>query len=134
MINSTTTTISSHSGPADKDSGRAKRSPPTASRASAAGQRGSHFVISVMMPHLATPLRRGAMCRHTMEEFRRCNMCTLGQSTKAVLVFVSLLLTCDASRANAQSCGSSGLAVQVLGSGGPETQDRRASTGYLIWE
>jgi ribonuclease BN (tRNA processing enzyme) len=61
-------------------------------------------------------------------------MCTLGQSTKTLVVFVSLLLACDASRASAQSCGSSGLAVQVLGSGGPETQDRRASTGYLIWE
>ena len=28
---------------------------------------------------------------------------------------------------------SSGLAVQVLGSGGPESQDKRASTSYLIW-
>jgi ribonuclease BN (tRNA processing enzyme) len=34
----------------------------------------------------------------------------------------------------AQSCGSSGLAVQVLGSGGPEMQDKRASTSYLIWD
>ncbi|HLY43588.1 MAG TPA: MBL fold metallo-hydrolase [Terracidiphilus sp.] len=34
----------------------------------------------------------------------------------------------------AQSCGSSGLAVQVLGSGGPELQDKRASTSYLIWD
>lgn len=36
--------------------------------------------------------------------------------------------------AAAQSCGSTGLAVQVLGSGGPESQDKRASTSYLIWE
>ncbi|MGC2617169.1 MAG: MBL fold metallo-hydrolase [Terracidiphilus sp.] len=34
----------------------------------------------------------------------------------------------------AQSCGSGGLAVQVLGSGGPEMQDKRASTSYLIWD
>jgi ribonuclease BN (tRNA processing enzyme) len=37
----------------------------------------------------------------------------------------------------AQSCGgsgASGLALQVLGSGGPETQDKRASTSYLIWQ
>ncbi len=34
----------------------------------------------------------------------------------------------------AQSCGSAGLAVQVLGSGGPELQDKRASTSYLIWD
>ena len=34
----------------------------------------------------------------------------------------------------AQTCGSTGLALQVLGSGGPELQDKRASTSYLIWE
>ena len=36
--------------------------------------------------------------------------------------------------AAAQSCGSQGVAVQVLGSGGPELQDKRASSGYLVWE
>ena len=34
----------------------------------------------------------------------------------------------------AQTCGAKGLAVQVLGSGGPESQDKRASTSYLVWE
>ena len=34
----------------------------------------------------------------------------------------------------AQSCGSKGVAVQVLGSGGPEMQDKRASTSYLVWK
>ena len=33
----------------------------------------------------------------------------------------------------AQTCGSQGAAVQVLGSGGPELQDKRASSSYLIW-
>jgi ribonuclease BN (tRNA processing enzyme) len=36
--------------------------------------------------------------------------------------------------AAAQSCGSRGLAVQVLGSGGPELQDQRASSSYLLWQ
>ena len=36
--------------------------------------------------------------------------------------------------AGAQSCGAQGVAVQVLGSGGPELQDKRASTGYLVWD
>ena len=36
--------------------------------------------------------------------------------------------------AAAQSCGSQGLAVQVLGSGGPELQDKRASSSYLLWQ
>jgi ribonuclease BN (tRNA processing enzyme) len=53
---------------------------------------------------------------------------------KAFLVFVSLLSVCEALSASAQSCGATGLAVQVLGSGGPESQDKRASTSYLIWE
>ena len=36
--------------------------------------------------------------------------------------------------AAAQSCGSRGVAVQVLGSGGPELQDKRASSSYLVWQ
>jgi|ERR1700733_858884 ribonuclease BN (tRNA processing enzyme) len=52
---------------------------------------------------------------------------------KNLLVLVSLLAVCGASPVTAQSCGSAGLAVQVLGSGGPELQDKRASTSYLIW-
>ena len=35
--------------------------------------------------------------------------------------------------AAAQSCGSQGVAVQVLGSGGPELQDKRASSSYVVW-
>jgi ribonuclease BN (tRNA processing enzyme) len=34
----------------------------------------------------------------------------------------------------AQICGAQGVAVQVLGSGGPELQDKRASSSYLLWE
>ena len=30
-------------------------------------------------------------------------------------------------------CGKEGVWLQVLGSGGPELDDGRASTGYLIW-
>ena len=58
----------------------------------------------------------------------------LKPSVKTLLIFASLLLVCKPSPATAQSCGSAGLAVQVLGSGGPEMQDKRASTSYLIWE
>src|SRR5580698_10599512 len=55
-------------------------------------------------------------------------------SLKAILVFLFVLSASKASSATAQSCGATGLAVQVLGSGGPESQDKRASTSYLIWE
>ena len=53
---------------------------------------------------------------------------------KALLIALSLFFAYAAAPAKAQSCGATGLAVQVLGSGGPEMQDKRASTSYLIWD
>lgn len=53
---------------------------------------------------------------------------------KTLLIFVAVLSLCKATPAAAQSCGSTGVAVQVLGSGGPESQDKRASTSYLVWQ
>jgi len=54
---------------------------------------------------------------------------------KCFLPLISFLLSCVfLSPAAAQSCGSQGVAVQVLGSGGPELQDKRASSSYLVWE
>ncbi len=32
-----------------------------------------------------------------------------------------------------QTCGSAPVQIQVLGSGGPELQDKRASSSYLVW-
>lgn len=53
----------------------------------------------------------------------------------AFFCFAVLLLVCAfVPAAAAQSCGAQGLAVQVLGSGGPELQDKRASSSYLVWE
>ena len=52
------------------------------------------------------------------------------------LAAVLAVLPCPAALAAEQlaSCGSQGIAVQVLGSGGPEIQDRRASSSYLVWQ
>ncbi len=61
-------------------------------------------------------------------------MDSLRPSVKTLLIFASLLFVCKPSPATAQSCGLAGLVVHVLGSGGPELQDKRASTSYLIWE
>jgi ribonuclease BN (tRNA processing enzyme) len=49
-------------------------------------------------------------------------------------VIASFLICASLPSAAAQSCGSQGVAVQVLGSGGPELQDKRASSSYLVWE
>jgi ribonuclease BN (tRNA processing enzyme) len=44
------------------------------------------------------------------------------------------ILLCTLSPAPAQeTCGHEGVQVQVLGSGGPELRDKRASSSYLIW-
>jgi len=48
------------------------------------------------------------------------------------LPMVVVLLT-SAPFAHAQNCGGTGVALQVLGSGGPETQTKRASSSYLVW-
>jgi len=51
------------------------------------------------------------------------------------LLLIGFLLTGSWSAPTcAQSCGAQGIAVQVLGSGGPELQDKRASSSYLVWE
>ena len=56
------------------------------------------------------------------------------RSAKTLVLVASFLAMCGAPPIGAQSCGTTGIAVQVLGSGGPEMQDKRASTSYLIWE
>ena len=56
------------------------------------------------------------------------------RSAKVWLVVIAVCVTGGPVRVAAQSCGAKGLAVQVLGSGGPELQDKRASTSYLIWD
>ncbi|MGC1299205.1 MAG: hypothetical protein WA869_29625, partial [Alloacidobacterium sp.] len=52
-----------------------------------------------------------------------------------LLCLVTLFLNCPfVPTADAQACGGEGVAVQVLGSGGPELQDKRASSSYLVWQ
>jgi len=48
----------------------------------------------------------------------------------AALLFGSFL---PALPAQAQNCSGAGVALQVLGSGGPELQTKRASSSYLVW-
>ena len=54
--------------------------------------------------------------------------------TRALLAIAALFLLSTTSSAQAQTCGQHGVAVQVLGSGGPELADKRASTSYLVWQ
>jgi ribonuclease BN (tRNA processing enzyme) len=51
----------------------------------------------------------------------------------SLLIVVCLQCFCSV-LSLAQTCGAQGVAVQVLGSGGPELQDKRAASSYLVWE
>src|ERR1700758_3407387 len=65
---------------------------------------------------------------------RGCEM-SLPRGVCPFLALVSLLLAfAFLPSAAAQTCGAHGIAVQVLGSGGPELQDKRAMSSYLVWE
>ena len=55
----------------------------------------------------------------------------IGRLWAALILFGGLPLYACA--ADSASCGESGVALQVLGSGGPIADDGRASTGYLVW-
>jgi ribonuclease BN (tRNA processing enzyme) len=49
------------------------------------------------------------------------------------LLAIFLLSTATVAHA-AQTCHAPGVWLQVLGSGGPEITDKRASSGYLVWQ
>jgi ribonuclease BN (tRNA processing enzyme) len=49
-----------------------------------------------------------------------------------VLTIALLMLSISAHAKS--SCGRTGVWLQVLGSGGPEINDKRASSGYLVWQ
>jgi ribonuclease BN (tRNA processing enzyme) len=49
-------------------------------------------------------------------------------------VMAFLLAMIPAASHAAERCGGAGVQLQVLGSGGPELDDRRASSGYLVWQ
>jgi ribonuclease BN (tRNA processing enzyme) len=58
----------------------------------------------------------------------------LARGRQRYRVFAGLLLMLIAgSLPAATQCGTQGVWLQVLGSGGPEINDGRASSGYLIW-
>ncbi len=59
-------------------------------------------------------------------------MISLLRHTVAIVAATLLVLTITAPNAGA-GCGDTGVAVQVLGSGGPVADDGRAASGYLVW-
>ena len=53
---------------------------------------------------------------------------------KNVLLVTALVLAVSFPSHAKQNCSQSGVWLQVLGSGGPELNDKRASSGYLVWQ
>jgi len=50
-----------------------------------------------------------------------------------LLLLVAVLLTSACTRPEAECPAGDGIALQVLGSGGPIADDGRASSGYIVW-
>ena len=50
-----------------------------------------------------------------------------------LLLLVAVLLTSACTRSEAECPADDGIALQVLGSGGPIADDGRASSGYIVW-
>jgi ribonuclease BN (tRNA processing enzyme) len=50
------------------------------------------------------------------------------------LVFITAFVLYSVAQAFGAQCTGKGIEIQVLGSGGPEIEDRRASTSYIIWQ
>ena len=53
---------------------------------------------------------------------------------KAVILAVLCASSLAPVAAAAAMCGRHGVQVQILGSGGPELEDERASSSYLVWQ
>ena len=51
-----------------------------------------------------------------------------------VRTLLLLLLAFCATPGSAAPCTGKGIEVQVLGSGGPETQTKRAASSYVVWQ
>lgn len=87
---------------------------------------------AVLIPGVCTPADSNLCLEKTMSLTRNSRRILSFTSTPQTVIL--LLLCAFSPPADAQSCGSQGIAVQVLGSGGPELQDKRASSSYLLWE
>lgn len=52
---------------------------------------------------------------------------------RSIKLLAAIIFTVSLPATAAQSCRDQGVWLQVLGSGGPEAGDKRASSSYLIW-
>jgi len=52
----------------------------------------------------------------------------------AVLALLCASSLAPVASAKGATCSGRGVQVQVLGSGGPEMEDKRASSSYLVWQ
>jgi len=56
------------------------------------------------------------------------------RQTRAATLIAGVICCLALPASAAQSCTHKGVELQVLGSGGPELEDKRASTSYLLWQ
>lgn len=72
-------------------------------------------------------------CLGRLTGFLRANRRSLPAVAIRYSLFAYIAGFTISTNAAAQSCDTTGMAVQILGSGGPRINENRASTGYLVW-
>jgi hypothetical protein len=55
-------------------------------------------------------------------------------ATRSIIIALLGLSAVILNAAAAAACNGRGVELQVLGSGGPELEDERASSSYLVWQ
>ena len=92
-------------------------------------------IPSPPLAHKLIPLHSPLVSKETVKVEIRGILRRLSASARSFHLIIICCLSCVFLQSvEGQTCGSQGVAVQVLGSGGPELQDKRASSSYLVWE
>jgi ribonuclease BN (tRNA processing enzyme) len=82
-----------------------------------------------------TPMSRSRIRPERLAQSRAISHnTTSGPDWRYAAAFLAGALTLMPLTASAASCTRKGVELQVLGSGGPELEDKRASTSYLVWQ
>ena len=90
--------------------------------------------LELPLKHLYRWVQAGGRCKLPPDILSRVKQLGWRDGTKlAVSASITLLLCLTPQFARSSTCSENRVALQVLGSGGPELNDGRASSGYLIW-
>src|SRR5581483_3193051 len=88
---------------------------------------------SVLTRMWLSPIPRGRPRRWSIISSNTASARKASEAPAALAAALLITLASQPFAARAASCTHKGVELQVLGSGGPELEDHRASTSYLVW-